>query len=137
MNLSSPSLLHTLSRIEKTIFCQKLANLKVHEGYCSNFRNLVSVEEFKLVGLKSHDYHTLMQQLLPIALRSILPKHVQLAICRLSFFFNALYSKVVDVSTLDELKNQLVVTLGLLEKYFPPSFIDIMIHLTVHRGKTL
>ena len=73
-----------------------------------------------------------MQQLLPIALRSILPKHVRLAICRLSFFFNALCSKVVDMSTLDELQNKLVVTLCLLEKYFPPSFFDIMIHLTVH-----
>ena len=73
-----------------------------------------------------------MQQLLPIALRCILPKHVRLAIYRLRFFFNALCSKVVDVSTLDELQNQLVVTLCLLERYFPPSFFDIMIHLTVH-----
>ena len=39
---------------------------------------------------------------------------------------------MVDVSTLDKLKNQLVVTLYLLEKYFPPSFFDIMIHLMVH-----
>ena len=38
---------------------------------------------------------------------------------------------MVDVSTLDELQNQLVVTLCLLEKYFPPSFF-IMIHLKVH-----
>ena len=39
---------------------------------------------------------------------------------------------MVDVSTLDELQNQLVVTLCLLEKYFPPPFFDSMIHLTVH-----
>ncbi|RVW63031.1 hypothetical protein CK203_062926 [Vitis vinifera] len=38
-------------------------------------RNLVSLEELKLFGLKSHDYHALMQQLLPVALRSVLPKH--------------------------------------------------------------
>ena len=63
-----PLACYTLSRIEKKIFCQTLANLKVPEGYCSNFRNLVYVEKFKLVGLKSHNYHTLMQQLLPIAL---------------------------------------------------------------------
>ena len=56
-----PPACYTLSRIEKKIFCETLANLKVPEGYCSNFRNLVSMEEFKLVGLKSHDYHTLMQ----------------------------------------------------------------------------
>ena len=73
-----------------------------------------------------------MQQLLPMALRSLLPKHVRHAIARLSFFFNTLYKKVVDVSTLDKLQNELVVTLCLLEKYFPPSFFDIMIHLTVH-----
>ncbi|RVW75827.1 hypothetical protein CK203_055115 [Vitis vinifera] len=127
-----PPACYTLSRKEKKVFCQTLAELKVPEGYCSNFRNLVSMEDLKLYGLKSHDYHTLMQQLLPVALRSLLPKHVRHAIARLSLFFNALCKKVVDVSTLDKLQNELVVTLCLLEKYFPPSFFDIMIHLTVH-----
>ena len=68
-----PPACYTLSKMEKKIFCQTLADLKVPEGYCSNFRNLVSMEDFKLVGLKSHDYHTLMQQMLQVALRSILP----------------------------------------------------------------
>ncbi|KAL6315713.1 hypothetical protein AAG906_006575 [Vitis piasezkii] len=54
---------------------------EVPEGYCSNFRNLVSLEELKLFGLKSHDYHALMQQLLPVALRSVLPKHFTLGGC--------------------------------------------------------
>ncbi|KAL6347440.1 hypothetical protein AAG906_025155 [Vitis piasezkii] len=119
-------------RKEKKVFCQTLAELKVPEGYCSNFRNLVSMEDLKLYGLKSHDYHTPMQQLLLVVLRSLLPKHVRHAIARLSLFFNALCKKVVDVSTLDKLQNELVVTLCLLEKYFLPSFFDIMIHLTVH-----
>ena len=80
-----------------------------------------------------------MQQLLPVALRSILPKHVRHVICRLSFFFNVLCNKVVDVSSLDELQNEVVVTLCLLEKYFPHFFFDIMVYLIVHlkRGQTL
>ena len=90
------------------------------------------MEDLKLYGLKSHDYHTLMQQLLSVSLWSILPKHARNSICRLSSFFNVLYCKVVDVSTLDELQNEVVVTLCLFEKYFPPSFFDIMVHLTVH-----
>ncbi|RVW81554.1 hypothetical protein CK203_051852 [Vitis vinifera] len=81
-----PPACYTLSRKEKKVFCQTLVELKVPEGYCSNFRNLVSMEDLKLYGLKSHDYHTLMQQLLPVALRSLLPKHVRLAIARLSLF---------------------------------------------------
>ena len=63
-----PPACYTLSRKEKKVFCQTLAELKVPEGYCSNFRNLVSIEDLKLYGLKSHDYHTLMQQLLLVAL---------------------------------------------------------------------
>ena len=127
-----PPACYTLSRKEKKIVLQTLADLKVPEGYCSNFRNLVSMEELKLNGLKSHDYHALMQQLLPIAIRSVLPKHVRYAITRLCFFFNALCAKVVDVSRLNDLQQDIVVTLCLLEKYFPPSIFDIMLHLTVH-----
>ncbi|XP_028104536.1 uncharacterized protein LOC114303594 [Camellia sinensis] len=41
-------------------------------------------------------------------------------------------NKVVDVGKLDEIQKDLVVTLCLLEKYFPPSFFDVMVHLTVH-----
>ena len=39
---------------------------------------------------------------------------------------------MIDLSTLDKLQNDVVVTLCLLEKYFPPSFFDIMLHLVVH-----
>ena len=127
-----PPACYTHSTMEKNVFCQTLSQLKVPYGYCSNLRNLVSMDDLKLYGLKSHDYHALMQQYLPILLRSILPKHVRNVICRLSFFFNALCSKVVDVPSLDELQNEIVVTLCLFEKYFPPSFFDIMVHLTVH-----
>ena len=48
------------------------------------------------------------------------------------FFFNALCSKVFDVPALDKLQNDVVVTLCLLEKYFPPFFFNIMLHLIVH-----
>ena len=58
-----PSTCYTLFRMEKKVFCQTLVELKVPEKYCSNFRNLVSMEDFKLCGLKSHDYHTLLQKI--------------------------------------------------------------------------
>ena len=106
-----PPACYTLSKMEKKVFCQTLLQLKVPKGYFSNMRNLVSMEDLKLYGLKSHDYHALMQQLLPMSLQLLFPKHVGHAICRLSFFFNDLCSKVVDVPALDKLQNDLVVTL--------------------------
>ncbi|KAL0533416.1 hypothetical protein IC582_030256 [Cucumis melo] len=99
---------YTLSREEKYQFCKSLSEIKVPEGYSSNIRSLVSLDDLKLNGLKSHDCHVLMQQLLSIAIRSILPKN------------------------LDALQEDIVMTLCNLEKYFPPSFFTIMIHLVVH-----
>ncbi|GJW86606.1 putative ribonuclease H-like domain-containing protein [Tanacetum coccineum] len=40
--------------------------------------------------------------------------------------------KEISLQELDKMQLELVVTLCLLEKFFPPSFLDIMIHLTVH-----
>ncbi|XP_056697520.1 uncharacterized protein [Spinacia oleracea] len=127
-----PPAAYTLSRKEKIELCESLAGVKVPQGYSSNIRSLVNMDTLKLVGLKSHDCHVLMQQLLPVAIRSILPKNVRHAIIRLCLFFNAIYSKVIDPKDLKALEEDIIIILCQLEMYFPPSFFDIMVHLTVH-----
>ncbi|KAL4016784.1 hypothetical protein IC575_024441 [Cucumis melo] len=127
-----PAACYTLSREEKVSICRTLSDLKAPEGYSSNFRSLVSLENLTLSGLKSHDCHVLMQQLLPIAIRGVLPNNVRVAITRLCSFFNAICSKTLRISDLDKLQQDVVETLCLLEKYFPPSFFTIMVHLCVH-----
>lgn len=59
----------SLSKLEKKFFCKRLFDFRGPDGYCSNISRGVSLEECKILGLKSHDYHVLMQQLLPVALR--------------------------------------------------------------------
>ena len=127
-----PAASYTLTTEEKTMFCETLYNLRVPQGYCSNFSSLVSLKDRKLIGLKSHDYHMLMQQFLPIAIRSIMPKSTRDGITRFCFIFKSICSKEIKVKELDKLQEELCVTLCLLEKYFPPSFFDVMVHLTVH-----
>jgi len=92
----------------------------------------VHLKDLKLVGLKSHDRHVLMQQLLSVVIRDILPNKVRLAITRLCFFFNSICSKVLDPVKLDELENEAAIILRELEMYFPPAFFDIMVHLIIH-----
>ncbi|CAL9018478.1 unnamed protein product [Prunus brigantina] len=121
-----------LSRAEKREVCNSFYGMKVPEGYSSNIKNLVSLPDPRLLSLKSHDFHTLMQQLLHVAIHSVLEKPARYAITRFCFFFNAICAKTVDFSKLDKLEEDVVVTLCLLEKYFPPSFFDIMVHLVVH-----
>ncbi|GJR72740.1 putative transposon, En/Spm-like protein [Tanacetum coccineum] len=123
---------YTLTNAEKDIFCETLYNIRVPQGYCSNFSSLVSLKDRKLIGLKSHDYHMLMQEFLPIAIRSIMHPATRYAIIRFCFFFKSICSKEIRLQELDKMQAELVVTLCLLEKFFPLSFFDIMVHLTVH-----
>ncbi|KAL8122564.1 hypothetical protein AgCh_019051 [Apium graveolens] len=127
-----PPACYTLSRKEKISFCECLSSVKVPSGYSSNPKNIVSMKDLKLVGMKSHDCHVLMQHLLPVAIRGILPKHVRLVITKLCFFFNAICSKVIDPMTLDTLQADIIVTLCEFEMSFLHSFFDIMVHLVVH-----
>lgn len=54
-----------------------------------------------------------------------------MAIIRLCQIFKQLCAKVVDLATIRQLKNEVVMTLVLLEQKFPP-FFDIMTHLLVY-----
>ncbi|XP_074347167.1 uncharacterized protein LOC141686000 [Apium graveolens] len=132
-----PPAVYTLSKEEKRKLLKSLSSMKLPYGHSSNIKNCVSIPDMKLFGLKSHDCHILLQQLLPVAIRGILPKNVWVSIIRLCFFFNSLCTKVVEVSKLDKLQSDIILTLYELEKIFPPSFFDVMIHLTVHLVREL
>ncbi|CAA7023802.1 unnamed protein product [Microthlaspi erraticum] len=125
----------SLSKTEKKFFCRRLFDFKGPDGYCSNISRGVSLDDCKITGLKSHDYHVLMQQLLPIALRGLLPKGPRLAIVRLCMFFNHLCQRIIDREQLLVMEAEIVETLCMFERFFPPSFFDIMVHLTVHLGR--
>ncbi|XP_071709264.1 uncharacterized protein [Rutidosis leptorrhynchoides] len=86
----------------------------------------------KMLGLKSHDNHILMQQLLPVAIRNILPKHVRSVIMKLCRCYRQLCSKVLNPNDLFNMEKDIGKILCDLERIFPPSFFDVMIHLSVH-----
>nr|GEV39531.1 hypothetical protein [Tanacetum cinerariifolium] len=123
---------YRLTNVKKDTFCETLHNIRVPQGYCSNFSSLVNLKDRKLIGLKSHDYHMLMQEFLPIAIRSIMHPPIRYAIIRFFFFFKSICSKEIILQELDKMQAELVVKMCLLKKFFPLSFFDIMIHLTVH-----
>ncbi|KAL0536960.1 hypothetical protein IC582_025923 [Cucumis melo] len=105
-----PPACYTLTKEEKRCVLKTLSRIKVPEGYFSNIRNLVSMTDLKLNSLKSHDCHVLIQQLFPVAIRSMLSKHVRYAITRLCIFFNSVCNKVLDAQQLDKLEEDIVVS---------------------------
>ena len=115
--------------MKKKAICKCLRGVRVPTGYSSNIKNLVLMKDLKLVGMKSHDYHVMMTQMLPIAIRCIKPDYVKLVVTRLCHFFNTIAHKVIDPA---ELSAQIAETLCLLEMVFPLSLFDMMVHLLSH-----
>ncbi|XP_019200115.1 PREDICTED: uncharacterized protein LOC109193753 [Ipomoea nil] len=91
----------------------------VPSGYSSNIKKLVSMKDLKLIGMKSHDCHVLMQHMLHVVIRDALPNDVRHAITKICFFFNVICNKVVDPEMLDDLQADVVVTLLFLRYMYP------------------
>ena len=125
-----PPACFTLSKKEKEEFIGLLASVKVPDGYASNIRRRII--DGKIYGLKSHDHHIIMQQLLPLIARKMKDKNVAIALIELSNFFKELCSKVATPQDFERLRDRIIVTLCRLESIFLPSFFDIMVHLVVH-----
>ncbi|GJZ67715.1 hypothetical protein Tco_0630955 [Tanacetum coccineum] len=123
---------YTLSKAEKTSFCEYLHGVKVPSSYFANIKNLVSMKDLKLLGMKSHDCHVLLMQMIPIAIRGVMPPPVRQTITKLCPFFNMIHSKVIDHEKLDELQRDNILILCQLEMYFLPSFFDVMVLLMSH-----
>ena len=64
--------------------------MKLPEGYASNISRCVRINEGKILGLKSHDCHVLLQRLLPIGKRAFLRKDVCTILVELCKFFQDL-----------------------------------------------
>jgi hypothetical protein len=98
----------TLSKHEKKEFCGFLKNVKVSSGYSLNISRLISFLDLKVApGVKSHDYHVLLTQMIDVRIRNILPINVREAIMNFCFFFNAIGQKVLSEEGLESLKKAL------------------------------
>ncbi|KAG8472909.1 hypothetical protein CXB51_034798 [Gossypium anomalum] len=127
-----PPLIFAMLKEEKEVFCMVLKDIKVPDAYASNISRCVSLKDRRLYSLKSHDYHILMQDLLPLALRCCMSKKVMSCIIELSNIMKAICGKVLDVEELEKVQDRAALTLCNLEKIFPPSFFTIMVHLVIH-----
>ena len=67
----------TLSPKEIDQFFKCLTEIKVCSGYCGKISKFLDTKKKRFSGMKSHDYHVMMTQILPVALRGIMDKHVR------------------------------------------------------------
>ncbi|XP_013631991.1 PREDICTED: uncharacterized protein LOC106337430 [Brassica oleracea var. oleracea] len=119
-----PHAAYWLKKDEKKRFCKRLSLFRRLDGYSANISSCVSIKPPTIGGLKSHDHHVLLQNLLPVALRGLLPDGPRIAVTRLCSFFNSLCQRVLDPEKLISLENELVETMCEMERYFPQASPD-------------
>jgi hypothetical protein len=71
-----PSALYELDKDARESLCEFLYGVKMPDGVSSNIRRCVDVKSRKVSGLKTLDYHLILQKLLPLVVRRILPEAV-------------------------------------------------------------
>lgn len=75
---------------------QWFMGIKFPDGYAANIRRGVNMEQLKIHGLKSHDYHIFIERLLPVMIRGFVNQDVWEALAELSHFYRVLCAKEVD-----------------------------------------
>lgn len=121
---------YVLTESERRQFLRVVATTSTPTGFASSLQKHAGKD--KLAGLKSHDHHVLVQQVMPAAIRGSLARGPREAVIRMGNVFQRLCVKVVDPNEIPDLMDYTAVTLCMFEQHFPPSFFDIMTHLVIH-----
>ena len=89
----------------------------------------MNVKGCKFSNMKSHDCHVILQRLLPVGIRHLLPLDVVKPIVLLSRFFSQLTARCLRKSDVKQLQDDIVNVLCKFEQIFPPAFFTSMIHV--------
>ncbi|XP_074297293.1 uncharacterized protein LOC141627997 [Silene latifolia] len=127
-----PPASYTMSNEEKEQFLKVLQKIRAPDGYGLNISRCVNMKQRKLINLKSHDNHVLMQDILPMALRASKATKVIDLLGELSCFFKSLCSHTLEHDELNALQSKIVLILCRMEMEFMPTFFTVMVHLLIH-----
>ena len=121
-----------LTRPQRKEVLEWFRTLKFPDGYAANLRRGVNIETLRINGLKSHDYHIMMERLMPVMFRGYFPDQIWQVLAELSFFYRKLCAKEIDLTEIKTMEQEVPVLLCKLEKIFPPGFFVPMVHLILH-----
>jgi hypothetical protein len=102
---------------------------KFPNGYAAGLKRDVNLKTGKLTGLKRHDFHILMERIIPIMFRGYMPDAMWQTIAELSYFYSQIYAKEISKNMMKKLEKEIPVLLCKLEKY---SHLDSSIRWSIY-----
>lgn len=121
---------YVFSDREKHNFVNLVSSIRTPTGYSATLQRHVGSLRFH--GLKSHDHHVMLQDILPAVVKHMLSEGPRLAIIRLGNLFQQICSKVIKLADMENLKTMVAETLCLFELLLPRGSFDVMTHLAIH-----
>jgi hypothetical protein len=83
--MMKPHVPYVLIAEEFEVFANRIESLKMPMGYSSSLGKHIRGRKFG--SLKSHDYHVLMQQIMPLTLRGLLTEGARMAVMHMCKIF--------------------------------------------------
>jgi hypothetical protein len=123
---------YVLTRPQRKEILEWFKTLKFPDGYAANLRQGVNIQTLRINGVKSHDYHIMMERLMSPMFRGYFPDHIWQVMAELSFFYRKLCAKEIDPTEIANMEREAPVLLCKLERIFPPGFFNPMQHLILH-----
>jgi hypothetical protein len=131
-NLKRPLNLYCLKPVERKEILRWLKKLKFLYRDASNIKRAVNVSTGKLNGLKSHDYHIIIERLMPIMFCGYFNADLWKICTELSYFYRHICAKQVSKAMMQKLEKKIAVLICKMEKIFSPEWFNVMQHLLVH-----
>jgi hypothetical protein len=88
-----------------------MKGLKFPDGYTTGLRRFMNMTTRKLTGLKSHDYHIIMERLITIMFHDYLDDTVWMVLVELSYFYRQLCAKEIMIEMMKKLEKEIPVSL--------------------------
>lgn len=120
---TKPRAPYVLLAAEKKIFIVEVSAIRTPTRYGSSLEKHLSKSKF--MGLKPHDYHCLIQQIILAISITLLQPLERTTLIQLEKRLNRICARVVDRANLAALRMYVVETLCYLELYFPPFVLTL------------
>jgi hypothetical protein len=117
-NLTRPQAPYYLMSTERKEILNWLKKLKFPDRYVANIKWLVNVGTGKLNDLKSHDYHIIMERLLPVMLHSYLDTDLWEMFTELSYLYSQLCAKQISKMMMQKFEKEIPILVCKMEKVF-------------------
>jgi hypothetical protein len=131
-NLKRPRAPYCLKPAERKEILSLLKKLKFPDRYASNIKQAVNVSTGKLNGLKSHDYHIIIERLMLIMFCCYFHADLWKIFTELSYLYRQICAKQVSKMMMQKLEKEIAVLVCKMEKIFPLGWFNVMQHLLVH-----